>query len=89
MLKAGNGLHKLQLHMRWQGRTHALHVHFVRAATLGLNKELVTILIGKAHNLGLNRGAVAGANALNHTVKHAGKMQIITNNLMRCFVGIG
>ena len=88
MLKAGNGLHKLQLHMRWEGRAHALYIHFISATTFRLNKKLMAVLIGEAHDFGLNGRAVTRAYTLDHTIEHARKMQIITNNLMSSLVSI-
>ncbi|GHO68480.1 hypothetical protein KSC_073720 [Ktedonobacter sp. SOSP1-52] len=39
-------------------------------------------LVGKAHNLILNRGAVARPNTFDDTGIEGGAMQVITNNLM-------
>ena len=58
--------------MSGQGRAHALHIHFVSTATLGLNEKLMPVLIGEAYNLGLDGGAVARANTLDHTIEHTG-----------------
>ena len=71
MLQTGNSLHELQLDMRRQCGAHALHIHLVRAASLRLDEELVSVLVGKAHQLRLDRRAVARADALNKTVEHA------------------
>ena len=71
MLQTGNSLHELQLDMRRQCGAHALHIHLVRAASLRLDEELVSVLVGKAHQLRLDGRAVARADTLDKTVEHA------------------
>ena len=88
MLKTGNSLHELQLHMRREGRAHALYIHFISATTFRLNKKLMAVLIGEAHDFGINGRAVTRAYTLDHTIEHARKMQILTNYLMGSLVSI-
>ena len=72
VLQSGNSLHKLQLNVRRQRRTHALYIHFIGTASLRLDKQLMTLLIGEAHNLRFDRRAVTRADALDHAVIHTG-----------------
>src|SRR5579875_752455 len=78
---------QLQLHIFGETGIHALHVDLAGAPSLWFQKDLVRALIGEAHNLILDRGAVARANALNHARIERRTVQVVADNLVRAFGG--
>ena len=56
----GHGAQHVRLHVFRQARVRALHVDLMRGKSFRLKKKLVGILLRKAHDLVLDRGAVAG-----------------------------
>ena len=66
--KSRNLTQSLDLHLPRQRRTEAVEVAFVGRLTLRLNEELVTILVGKRHDLGLYAGAITWSHTIDLTI---------------------
>ena len=56
---------ELDLNLFGKGRAHTLQVHFLGIKSARLNKELMTLFLGKADNLVLKARAVTRTYALN------------------------
>ena len=66
-----------------------MDIHFLCVFPFRLYEKLMAFLIREAHHLILDGGAIARACSLNHTAKHRRAVEVIPNNLMCFFVGIG
>ena len=88
-LQAGNGVEHLHLHVLRQGRGQALDVELFGVQPHGLHKELVPLLVGKAHHLVLDGGAVPGPDALDHPGEQGGAVQVGPDNGVGGGIGVG
>ena len=68
-------------------RREAVEIHFIGALALGLNKELVGILVGEGDQLGLDAGAVTGPYRLNLTVEQGRLGQAGAQHVVHLTVG--
>ena len=82
MLQTGNRAVHSNLHILRQRGAHALNIHLLGIFPFRLYEKLMAFLI-------LDGGAIARACSLNHTAKHRRAVEVIPNNLMCFFVGIG
>ena len=83
VLKAGHGAVHAPLHVLGKGGRHALHVPFHRVQPLRLHEDGMAFLVGEAHHLVLDGGAVARAGALDLAGIHRRQMQVFANDLVR------
>jgi len=61
-----------------------LDIHFAGGPAFGLEKELVRVLVGKAHDLFLDRGAIAGAGIAEHARRNWRARQVLADDAV-CF----
>ena len=64
VLEAPDGAHELALHVERQAGRDAVRIDLVRVEPLGLDEDLVRGLVREAHDLVLDRRAVARTDAL-------------------------
>ena len=89
MLQAGYRVQHLNLHLFGQRRGEALNIKLLRVKPHRLDKELVPRLVCKGHDLRLNAGAVARADALNDAGVYRAAVEIVADDLMCALVGVG
>ncbi len=70
------------LHILRHGRGQAQNIKLLGIQSHGLNEELVAGFVRESHNLGLDRRAVAGANAVNHAGIQRAAVQIFPDDPM-------
>ena len=58
-------------------------------AALRLEEYLMPFLLGKAHHLVLDGGAIAGSHSLNHPTIHGRLIEVIPDNIVGLGVGVG
>lgn len=78
-----------KLHILRHGRGKPLYIPFDRIQSFRLKEELVAVFIRKAHDLILDRGAVACARSVNRAGIHRRTMDVFADDAVRFFVGIG
>ena len=88
VFKAGNGAVKSFLHILRQTGRHALYIHFVCIQTLRLNKELMSLFIGKSVYLIFDGRAVSWAYALDLSAEQSRTVEIGPYYIVSLFVGI-
>ena len=88
LLQAGDGAVKGGLHLLREGAGKPGEIHFPGVLPHRLQKELVAGLLGKAHDLILDAGAVAGADALDGAAVEGAAPDILPNDRMGIFIGI-
>ena len=89
MLKAfDRAVHSVLHNFRQAGRK-PLQIHFLGVLAAGLHKNRVALLILKAHDLILDRRAVARANALDVAAVQRRAVQIFQNDPVGLGVGVG
>ena len=76
------------LHVPGQGRREAVEVVFLGGAAFGLEEELVGVALGKSDDLGLDAGAVAGADALYGAVVEGGAAEGGAERVVHGLVGM-
>ena len=69
-LEALDAAHERLLHVERQAGRNAVRVDLMRIEAFGLDEDLVRCLVGEAHDLVLDRGAIARADALDHAGEH-------------------
>ena len=89
LLQTGDGVQHLNLHVLRQGGGEALDVELLCVQPHGLHKELVPGLVRKAHDLGLDAGAVPGADPLNDAGDQGTPVQVGPDDGVGSLVGIG
>ena len=67
-----DGSKHFELNIGREARIGALNVDLVRVPSLGLEEELVSGLVGKTHNLCLDRRAVPGTRCRDLSIEHRG-----------------
>ena len=77
------------LHVGGQAGAQALDVHLLGGPALGLNKELVPVLVGEFHHLVLDGGAVAGARGVDATRVQGGPVQVVQDDPVGVQIRIG
>ena len=88
---ARQGRNRLQnaiLHIHRQAGRQAVDVNFFRAATFGLQEDVMPTAIGKAHDLVLDRRAIARTNRSDLAIIHRRTMQVFTNRRVRLVGGV-
>ena len=89
MAQTGNRMQHGKLHILRHGRGKPLHIPFDRIQSFRFKEELMAVFIRKAHDLILDRGAVACARSVNRAGIHRRTMDVFADDAMRFFVGIG
>ena len=89
LLKAHDGMVHGVLHVLGQAGAEALQIHLLGVLAAGLHKHLVAILVGKAHDLILNAGAVAGADALDQPAIQRASADVFPDDPVGFGVGVG
>ena len=89
LLKTFHRTNDLDLHIERQAGGHAVRVEFMGAEALGLDEDLVRILVGKAHDLIFDRGTVARTYAFDDPGIHGTAVQVLPNDVMGLFIGMG
>ena len=79
----------MSLDILGQGGGEAVEVHFVGVLALGLDKDLVPLALGKAHDLVLDRGAVARPLALDEAAKERRAVETRADYLVGFLVCVG
>ena len=69
VLEPADGVQSLDLYLVWQRRRESVQIVFVRVASLGLEEELVLLLVGECAQLVLDAGAVSRADAADGAVE--------------------
>ena len=64
VFKAFDGMHQIELHIKWQTGRDSIWVEFVCGQPLGLQEDLVTALVRKAVYLVLDAGAITRPDTL-------------------------
>ena len=77
------------LHILRQGTGHTSDIHFICIFTFRLNKHLMPFFICKTYYLILNRRTVSGSCSVDHSGVKRRSIQIIPNDLMCLFIGVG
>ena len=72
-----------------EGGREPLHIDLGGVGALGLQKELMALLVGKAHDLRLDGGAVAGARRRDGAVIEGRAVEIAQDEFVRFLVGVG
>ena len=83
VLQAGNRLQNRQLHVDRQRSAHAVDVDLVRVQALGLEEELVHLLVGKLDDLVFDRRAIARADRLDLPAVHGRAVHVLADDAMR------
>ena len=89
VLESRDGVEERELHIHRHARAHALYVNLVRMQALGLEEELVALLVGETQDLRLDGGAVARADALDDAVRHRRAIHVVAQDLVRALVRVG
>ena len=66
-----------------------MNIHLLGIQTAGLDKQLMAVFVRKAHDLRLDTGTVPGANAGDGAVVHGAAVEILFDNAVGLFVGVG
>ena len=77
------------MHIAGQAGRDAVDVDFKRVAALGLEEKLVLRLFGEAHDLVLDRGAVARAAGVDLAGVHWRAFEVFANQIVDRLVGVG
>ena len=83
MLQPGDGMQKLQLHVERQRGGKPLQIHLISLRAAGLDKDLMPLLIRKAHDLIFDAGAVPRADPLDFPAVERGAVEIFENDAPR------
>jgi hypothetical protein len=89
LLQAGDGPDEVILDLEGQGGGDAVDVEFAGVAALRFQEDLVALLLGKADDLVLHGGAVAGAHALDFARIHGRFVDIGPDDVVRLGGGVG
>ena len=89
VLHAFDRLHHLQLDVERQRGGYAVGVQLMGGQTLGLDKDLVLVLVSETVNLVLDGRAVARAHPFDHTGVHRRAIQVVADDLVGALVGVG
>ena len=81
-LEARDGSHERELHIERQRCRDPVRIKLVGGQAFGLEENLVRVLVGEAHHLVLDRGAVARADALDHAAEHRRPVQVVADELV-------
>src|SRR6185437_1640171 len=76
------------LHVSRKARRDAVYVDFICSQALWLQKNLMSITLSKSFYFILNRGAVAGSNALDNASEHGRTREVFLNNFMSLLIGV-
>jgi hypothetical protein len=77
-------MHERELDVEWQRRRDAVRIDLVRRETFGLEEDLVARALGEAHDLVLDRRAVARTDALDDTGEERRAIETAANDLVAC-----
>jgi hypothetical protein len=86
VLETCDGAHELLLHIEGQARRNPIRIHLLRVEPLGFDKDLMRALIGEAHDLVLDRRAVARTDPLDDSGEHGGAIAGRPNYVVRTLV---
>ena len=89
LLQPGHGAHQGVLDIERQAGGNAVRVVLVRAQALGLQKNLVAVLVGKAVDLVFHAGTVARPYAFDLAGEHGAAVKAAADDLVRAFIGVG
>ena len=89
VLHARDGAQHVPLHVLRQGRGHTLHIVLIGILPFRLQEQLMTLFIRKSHDFVLDRGAISGADTLDHTAEKGRAVQVRPDDLVRFFIRIG
>ena len=79
----------LHLHLLRERGGEALNIQLLGVQPHGLDEQLVPGLVGKAHHLVLDGGAVTGPHPLDRPGEQGGAVEVVPDHLMGFFIGIG
>jgi hypothetical protein len=77
----------LDLHVDGEARRDPIGVDLTGMQALGLQEELMTLLVGKSNDLVFDRGTIPGPYAIDVPGKHGRPMQVFPNDVVGLFVG--
>ena len=89
MFQGGNAAQHGQLHIFRQAGVHALYIDFARAPALRLQKDLMSLFIGKTHDLIFDRWAIARTNAFDDTCIERRTVQVLADDPVHRRVRLG
>ena len=89
MLKSGYRAIHRKLNILGHGTGHPVDIHFVRISSFGLDKDLVSVFIGKFHNLILDGRTITRTRRMDHTGVQRRTVNVPADNIMGCFICIG
>ena len=82
-------MHCLYLNLFGKRRRESVKIVFYGIAAFGLQKELVMVTFGKAHNLVLNGGTISWSHTLYASLEHRRLLKTRLQNIVHCLVRIG
>ena len=89
LLEAGDAAYESLLHVEGQRGGNTVGVDLARVQAFGLDEDLVRALVRETMNLVFYRRAVAWAGALDGASEHRRAVQVLADDLVRAFVGVG
>ncbi len=89
LLQPPDAAHELDLHIEGQTRRDSVRIELVGGEPFGLEKNLVTLFVGIAMDLVLDRRAIAGADPLDHSGVHRRAIQAPADDFVRARIGVG
>ena len=89
VLQPGHAAHQFVLDVKRQAGADAVRVVLIGGQTFGLQKNLVTVLVGKAVDLVFHAGAVARPNPFNLAGEHGAAVKATADDVVGAFVGVG
>ena len=88
-LQAGDRVEHPLLHVGGQTGGEALDIHLLGGPALGLNEELMPVLVRELHHLVLDGGAVAGARGVDAPGVEGRAVQIVEDDPVGVRVRVG
>ena len=88
-LQPGYGMQHLHLHLLRHGAGKALDIELLRVQAHGLDEELVALLFGEGHHLGLDARAVARPCAGDAARIERRAVEVRADDVVRALVGVG
>ena len=88
VLAAGDRAHERPLHVEGQRRRDPVRIDLVRREALGLEEDLMARAVGEAHDLVLDRRAIARPDALDHAGEERRAIEAAADDLVRPLVRV-
>ena len=86
VLQTRHVVHDVKLNIEGQARRNSVRIPFIDMQALGLEKHLMTVLVGKALHLVLNGRTVARPDAVNDARIHGRSIQVRQNDVVNLLI---